>query len=102
MGVAPSLWSETIARAALEMMSCERPVVGSDVGVMPDLLAPSALVPPGDVDALEALLERCMDEPEWLAVRMDDQRAALPGLTVEAFLEQTLMLYRELLGEPLP
>ncbi len=102
VGVVPSLWSETIARAALEMMACERPVVGSDVGVMPDLLSREALSPPGDVDALEALLARCVTEPDWPAARLAEQRAALPGLTLEAFLDQTLALYHEILGEARP
>ena len=52
VGVVASLWSETIARAALEIMACGRPLVSTSVGVMPDLLPASALVAPGDVDAL--------------------------------------------------
>ena len=36
VGVVASLWSETIARAALEIMACERPLVSTSVGVMPD------------------------------------------------------------------
>ena len=56
VGVVASLWSETIARAALEIMACGRPLVSTSVGVMPDLLPASALVAPGDVDALAGVL----------------------------------------------
>ena len=51
VGVIASLWSETIARAALEIMACGRPLVSTSVGVMPDLLPAEALAAPGDVDA---------------------------------------------------
>jgi glycosyltransferase involved in cell wall biosynthesis len=46
LGVVSSLYSEAIARAALEIMSCGVPLVGTRVGVMPDLLRPEALAEP--------------------------------------------------------
>jgi len=102
VGVVPSLWSETIARAALEMMACGLPVVGSDVGVMPDLVSAEALAAPGDVDALETLLARCATDSHWLSARLAEQQAAMPSLTLKSFLEKTILLYREMLGEPGP
>ena len=65
VGVVASLWSETIARAALEIMACGRPLVSTSVGVMPDLLPASALVAPGDVDALAGVLRRAATDEAW-------------------------------------
>ncbi|TCK02850.1 glycosyltransferase family 4 protein [Phorcysia thermohydrogeniphila] len=38
VGVVPSLGSEMIARVPLEFMACRRPVVVSDVGVLPEIV----------------------------------------------------------------
>jgi len=38
VGVVPSLGSEMIARVLLEFMACRRPVVVSDVGVLPEIV----------------------------------------------------------------
>jgi len=48
LGVVASLWSETIARAALEIMATGVPLISTGVGVMPDLLEPEALFGPGE------------------------------------------------------
>lgn len=94
VGVVASLWSETIARAALEMMSCGRPLLSTSVGVMPDLLPPDALVPPGDVAALTGALRRvCLDE-DWRkhlsAVSLD----RVATLDDTHFLADTLQVYQ--------
>ncbi|HAS88826.1 MAG TPA: glycosyl transferase, partial [Desulfovibrio sp.] len=63
IGVIASLWSETIARAALEIMACERPLISTSVGVMPDLLPAQALVPPQDVNQLSLKLDEIINSP---------------------------------------
>lgn len=97
IGIVSSLWSETIARAALEIMACGRPLVSSDVGVMPDLLPPEALFPAGDVDAMTRLLARAVDDP---AFRRENVRACgltLSQLSGRDFLQRSLTLYEGLL-----
>ncbi len=93
VGIVASLWSETIARAALELMAAERPLVSSDVGVMPDLLPPEALFPPGDVDAMVRMLARVMDEPEFRAELLRAQDLTLSQLGGRDFALRTLTLY---------
>ena len=81
VGVVASLWSETIARAALEIMACGRPLVSTSVGVMPDLLPASALVAPGDVDALAGVLRRAalsLQRLTLLPAQAMRLRAAMP------------------------
>ncbi|MDD6088992.1 MAG: glycosyltransferase family 4 protein [Desulfovibrionaceae bacterium] len=97
IGVIPSLWSEAIARAALEMMACARPILASSVGVMPDLLSDEALFCPGDVDAMEQKLAHAVLDPAWRSRLAASSLSRLPELTDEAFLEQTLAVYTKAL-----
>ncbi len=65
LGIVPSLWSEAIARAAVEIMARGVPIVSSTVGVMPDLLPPDAMFPVGDIAAMEAMLAKAMTDHAW-------------------------------------
>ncbi|MDD3312194.1 glycosyltransferase family 4 protein [Pseudodesulfovibrio sp.] len=96
VGVVASLWSEAIARSALEIMAAGRPLVSTSVGVMPDLVSPPALVAPGD----EAALARAIAEvtkPEVRAEVLDRQKRIMSQLTLEEFLKRSLNLYSSLL-----
>jgi len=93
LGIVASLWSETIARAALEIMAAERPLISSSVGVMPDLLPPEALFEPGDVDAMTRLIAKAMDEPDFRKDLLRAQDLTLSQLSGHDFLQRTLTLY---------
>lgn len=95
LGVVASQGSEAIARAALEIMACGVPLVSTDVGVMPDLLVPEALAPVGDGEALAALMLSFLLNGEARAALVHGQRERMRHLTHEAFLEQTLAVYRQ-------
>ena len=95
VGVVASLWSETIARAALEIMACGRPLVSTSVGVMPDLLPASALVAPGDVDALAGVLRRAATDAAWRRDLAGHCSERIMSLRDKDFLEQTLAVYAE-------
>ena len=92
-GVVASLWSETIARAALEIMACGRPLLSTSVGVMPDLLSAGALVPPGDVAALADVLRRAATEPAWLESLRERNGVRMRTLDDADFLSATLEVY---------
>ena len=94
-GVVASLWSEAIARAALEIMACDRPLLSTDVGVMPDLLPKEALCSPGDVLALAGLIRRAAGDPAWCEHLRAVNRVRMPGLSSEAFRQHTLAVYRD-------
>lgn len=86
----------------LEAMSCGRPVVATRVGGVPELVEDGVsgfLVPPGDVSALSAGVERILESPE-LALRLGAQgRAACrTRWNVEAMVDAHIKLYRRVLG----
>ena len=59
--VVPSVWDEAFGRVVVEAMACERPVLASDVGGIPEILGsewPSFLFAKGDVDGLHEKLIR--------------------------------------------
>ncbi len=93
VGVVASLWSEAIARAALEIMACQRPLVGTTVGVMPDLLPACAMYEAGNIPALTALLQKTCANPEFRAKLLEDHARLMPELTPDAFLQKTLVAY---------
>ncbi len=98
VGLVASLWSEAIARAALEIMACGRPLLATRVGVMPDLLTPQALCAPADPGALCALMERAIADPRFLHDRHREQQQRMTQLSEREFLRQTLSLYQSLLA----
>lgn len=93
LGLVASLRSETIARAALEIMAAERPLISTNVGVMPDLLPPEALFEPGDVDAMTRLIAKAMDEPDYRKQLLRAQDLTLSQLSGRDFLQRSLTLY---------
>lgn len=102
LGVIASQGSEAIARAAFEIMACGVPLVGTDVGVMPDLLSPKALAPVGNTQALADLLARALGDASFLPALREEQRLRMQTLSDNCFLEQTLDVYRAVLERPAP
>lgn len=96
-GVVASKWSEAIARAALELMACGRPIVSTSVGVMPDLVSQRGLVPPGDEQALAEALGRLAGDADFRASLAREQQAIIADLTMGRFLERSLDVYRQAL-----
>jgi glycosyltransferase involved in cell wall biosynthesis len=94
LGVVASQGSEAIARAALEIMACGVPLIGTDTGVMPDLLSPDAVAPVGDAAALTALLDKASSRPDFRQHLKTQQRLRMENLNDDAFIRQTLEVYR--------
>src|SRR5690606_18057296 len=61
--VMPSIWQDALPLAVMQPMALGLPVIASDVGGIPEMIADGdsgLLVPPGDVQALAAALERLL------------------------------------------
>ena len=100
LGVVASLWSEAIARAALEIMACNRPLVSSDVNVMPDLVPKQGLFPAGDEAAMTDVLARAIENAAYREELVLAQGKTMSQLTGRDFLNRTLNLYAGLLENP--
>ncbi|WP_320008922.1 glycosyltransferase [Maridesulfovibrio sp.] len=98
IGVIASLWSETIARAALEIMACGIPLISSSVGVMPDLLPAEALFPPENVDLLALKLTEAINKPEFRQKLLEEHKRTMSQLSGEDFLKRTMTLYQSVLN----
>lgn len=94
LGVIASLWSETIARAALEIMACGVPLISTDVGVMPDLVEPAALVPAGHVEALATRILAVKEDARLATLLRQRQAQRIRGLSGQQFLQKTLEVYQ--------
>ena len=99
VGVVASLGSEAIARAALEIMAAERPLISTSVGVMPDLVSDRALVPPGDIPALALKLADVIKHPSLRDHLLSTQRRVMTQLTHREFLRRTMSVYQGLLDD---
>jgi len=59
--------AEGLPRAMIEAMARAVPCIGAQVGGIPELLAPSELVPPSDAEALAAKILEVLGDPPRLA-----------------------------------
>jgi glycosyltransferase involved in cell wall biosynthesis len=96
-GVVPSIAAETFGNVIPEAMSRGRAVVASELGGIVDIVIPGEtglLVPPGNVTALAAAMQRLLDDPA-LRLRMSDAaRAAAERYRPDAIIDRIEALYR--------
>lgn len=97
LGVIASLGSETIARAALEIMACKRPLISTNVGVMSDLLPTESLVEPGNILALTEILHKAIINHTWRNHLTDISYNRMKLQTSDLFLSETLTSYKKAL-----
>jgi glycosyltransferase involved in cell wall biosynthesis len=98
--VMPSLW-EGGPYTVLEAMAMQRPVVTTNVGMVPDVVRSgehALVVPPGDSGALaEAVLRLLDDQPLRLRVAQAGRRLAVDGFSEERLVEGVLAVYDRVL-----
>lgn len=101
--VLPSLtrpnWKEQFGRVLIEAMASGVPVIGSDSGAIPGVIAEAGLiVPEGDVDALARALADLRDQPTLRSALSEQGRARfLANFTHEQVAASTVAVYREML-----
>jgi len=97
VGVIASIGSEEVSRACLEWMAVGRPVVGTMVGSLPELIdvgETGLLVPPGNAVALsEALLEILGRRDMARRLGENAHRTARLKFNDEVLYEKTMLLY---------
>lgn len=93
------VWSESFGQVSPFAMAMGVPVLGYDVGGIPEILAePELLAPPGDDEALAKIAVSFLDRPEHrrqVAERL--RKRALELFSVEAMVSAYAELYKELL-----
>lgn len=103
MAVVPS-HEEPLGNATLEAMAQARPVIGSNVGGIPEMIADGEtglLVPPKDPPALAEAIESLLVDPTRCISLGDAGRRRCERLfSLEAHTESVLREYRGLLSDP--
>jgi glycosyltransferase involved in cell wall biosynthesis len=99
--VVPSV-QDTMPQACIEALACGIPVVGFDVGGIPEIVRPGvtgALVPARDVDALRsAVLDLLGDPAKRARLGADCRRVALEEYRLEIQARRYKTLYEEILA----
>jgi glycosyltransferase involved in cell wall biosynthesis len=94
----PSYANEGVPQAVLQAMALGRPVVGSALGGIPEVVRDGEtglLVPPRDAERLAAALARVLDDPDAAAARAARAEALVRGrYTLEAMLDRMEGVYR--------
>ncbi len=99
--VVPSLY-EGFSLPAIEAMACGTPVVASDVGALPELLADGAgaLVEPGDPAALADAIGRLLASPARRASMSEaGRRRAVQTYSWRSVAEATAQTYAEVIAD---
>lgn len=86
--------AEGLGRALIEAMARGLPCIGSNVGGIPQLLAPEDLVPAGDHRALAEKIAAFLDDPARRAAAAARNLAAAAEYREEALNQKRLELYR--------
>ncbi len=92
----PSLWYETFSLLISEAFAMGLPVLASRLGALAERVRDGVdglLLPPGDVSAWRAAIQRLIDEPDLLAHLRANVR---PPMTMEEHVEKLEELYRKL------
>lgn len=102
--VIPSI-TEGLAKAALEALACDVPVVASDVEGLSEIIESDVsglLVPPSDPGALADAILRVLHDPKLTErLRREGQQTLRDKFSLERTRDRLLALYRRLAAEPL-
>jgi len=95
-----STWKEQFGRVLIEAMACGVPVIGSDSGEIPHVLADAGrLFPEGDVETLSVHLQRLADDSaECERMSESGRQRVLERYTMERIAQETVAVYEQVTG----
>lgn len=102
IGLVPSVWAEPFGIVALEAMACGSPVIASDIGGLTDIICheeTGLLVPPDDVDALHAALQRLLDDDALRRRLGNSAKRAFSAFSTSAVLPRYEQVYQHIIEE---
>ncbi len=101
IGVQPSIDCDTSSFSLKEQMAEEKPVVASDYGGLPEIVADGKeglVVPAGQVEPLAHAIKQLAASPQWRAeMGQAGRRRVLQEFTVQVFAQKTLEAYHRAL-----
>lgn len=101
--VVPSLWQEVFGLVALEAMAAGKPVIASNIGGLPEVVADRVtglLVQPGSVPELVEAIQRLFsDHGLARAMGFAGRERVLRDFTMEKHYEGLMRIYAEAIGE---
>ncbi|MBE9030549.1 glycosyltransferase family 4 protein [filamentous cyanobacterium LEGE 11480] len=91
-------WKEQFGHVIIEAMACQVPVIGSDSGEIPNVIADAGLVfPEGDVDQLADRLNQLISNPNFAEeIGQKGYQRAIVKYTNRALAKDLLEFYRSL------
>jgi glycosyltransferase involved in cell wall biosynthesis len=101
VAVVPSVMKEGFGLVALEAMSAGRPVIASDIGGLRDIITDGEngiLVPPGDVEALRAALERVLEDKRLRSKLGAAAQLRAADFTADRIVPQVEQAYEDVLA----
>lgn len=99
--ICPSLWYEGMPRVVIESMAVGTPIVASDIGGYPEMIADSGagvLFPAGDVPALQSLIRSLVAGNAFAAMRPNARHRFESEYTGERNFSLILNIYRSVLA----
>lgn len=98
-GIVASTCLDASPTVTLEALACGKPVIGSAIGGIPDQIEEGVnglLVPPGDVVALAAAMQRLLDDPEGCERMGHAAHAKVAPFRSSAVIQRIETLYQDL------
>jgi glycosyltransferase involved in cell wall biosynthesis len=102
-GIVPSVWPDPLPGVVREAMSCSKPVIGTSIGGITDMIEDGVnglLVAPGDVTALTDAMSRLLADASLRDRLGRAGRASTERFTPAYVGGKFARLYREVGGEP--
>ena len=92
-------WAEPVGQVLMEAMAHEVAVIGSDAGVIPEVIGDAGVViPPDDAPRLAAALRRLAADAERRPLIQAARARVMQRFSDDAVAERTMAFWREILA----